>query len=85
MIGERAAGQEESGFFPEHCRYPLFKLRDDAIPRELVRGDLVILRESGKQAGIFGGRQCQAIRPEVDAAILSALRVLPPSRNAHLP
>ena len=85
MVGERAAGQEYGGFFPEHRRYPLFKLRDDAIPRELVGNDPVILRESRQQAGILGGRQRQAIGSEVDALVLSALRVLPPSCHAYLP
>src|SRR6516162_11102204 len=85
MVGERPAGQEDSGFFPEHRRYPLFKLRDDAIPRELVGDDPATPRESRQQTSIFDRRQRQTIRSEVDAVVLTALWVLPPSRHDHLP
>src|SRR5215470_1202811 len=84
MVGERAAGQEDSSLFTEHCRYPSLQPRDDAIPRELIRGDSVILGEAGQQERIFGGRQRHAIGPEVDAVILDALHILALSPHAHL-
>jgi hypothetical protein len=61
MVGERPAGQEDGGFFTEHCRHPLFESSDDAVPRELVRSDPVILRKSRQQARIPYRRQRQAI------------------------
>ena len=84
MVGERSAGQEDSGLFTEHCRYPLLQPRDDAIPRELIRGNSVILGEAGQQVRVFGGRQRQAIGPEVDAVILVASRIFAVSPHAHL-
>ena len=55
MVGERPAGQEDSGLFTEHRCYSLFESRDDPISRELIRGDAVILGETGQQARVFRG------------------------------
>ena len=41
------------------------------------------LDEAGQQERVFGGRQRQAIGPEVDAVILDALRILAVSPHAH--
>ena len=84
MVGERPAGQKNSGLFAEHRRDLLLEPRNDTISRKLVRGDPVILCEAGQQARIFGGRQRQAIGTKVDAVILGALRILALSPHARL-